>query len=273
MPHAQSTINPARANFFRDLKEDVGPEALKTLDPEKSTSQSLPPAAGSSTTKLESYPCTTQKPTPAVIAGSISATALQVGLGKDIPRWKTGPTKTVNFAVLANGYPKPELAFLAANKLHEAANEWNALNLGVQLKWVYKIEDAAFVLTYAKEVRPGTLAAAFFPNNVDLNVLNVYPAAFEEGTVQYLKNIFLHELGHVLGLRHEFAPERETEDNLKSVQIGPRNPTSVMAYEFPPQIQPSDIESAKAFYEFPGTHLGVMQKTGTLPIVDYDANN
>ncbi|KAJ5438451.1 uncharacterized protein N7458_009449 [Penicillium daleae] len=273
MPHAQSTINPARANFFRDLKGDLGPKALETLDPEKSTSQGLPRVVGSSTTKLERYPCITQKPTPTAIAGSISATALQVGLGKDIPRWRTGPTKTVNFAVLANGYPKPELAFLAAKNLQEAANEWNTLELGVQFKWVYKIEDAAFVLTYAKEVSPGTLAEAFFPNNMDLNVLNVYPAAFEEGTMQYLKNIFLHELGHVLGLRHEFAPEKETGANLESVQIGPRNPTSVMAYEFPPQMQPSDIDSAKAFYQFPGKHLGVMQKTGTLPIMDYDANN
>ncbi|KAJ5973800.1 hypothetical protein N7481_011010 [Penicillium waksmanii] len=271
MIHSEKTINPLRAKFFRDLKDDLGPEALETLDPEESISQSLPPEAGSSTTKLERYPCITQKPTPAAIAGSVGVAALQVGLGNEIPRWKTGPTKTVNFAVLASGYPKPELAFLAANKLHEAANEWNELNLGVQLEWVYKIEDAAFVLTYAKEVSPGTLAEAFFPNNVDLNVLNVYPAAFEEGTVQYLKNIFLHELGHVLGLRHEFAPEKETD--VKSVQIGPRNPTSVMAYEFPPQIQPSDIDSTKTFYQFTGKYFGNMQKTGRLPIVDYDANN
>ena len=273
MSHAQSTINPARANFFQDLKADLGHEVLETLDPKKAKSQSLPTAAGSSATKLDGYPCITQKPTAVAIAGSISPTALQVGLGKEIPRWRTGPTKTVNFAVLATGYPKPEHAFLAANKLNEAANEWNELKLGVQFEWVYKIEDAAFVLAYAKEVSPGTLAEAFFPNNLDLNVLNVYPAAFKEGTVQYLKNIFLHELGHVLGLRHEFAPERETGANLNSVQIGPRNPSSVMAYEFPPQMQPSDIDSTKTFYQFSGTYLGVMEKTGRLPIVDYDANN
>jgi len=273
MSHAKNTINTGRADFFRDLKADLGPEALETLDPKKITSQRLPPAAGPSTSKLERYPCITQKPAPAAVAGTISATALQVGFGNEIPRWKTGPTKTVNFAVLANGYPKPELALLAAKKLLEAANEWNELKLGVQFELVQKIEDAAFVLTYAKEISPGTLAEAFFPNNVDLNTLNVYPAAFQEGTVQYLKNIFLHELGHVLGLRHEFAPERETGANLKSVQIGPRNPTSVMAYEFPPQMQSSDIDSAKAFYEFPGTSLGAMQGTGRLPIVNYDANN
>ncbi|KAJ5294880.1 hypothetical protein N7508_009701 [Penicillium antarcticum] len=255
MPHSQTTINPNRANFFRGLKEDLTPEALETLDPEKSTSQNLPPIGDSSTTKFEKYPCVTQKPTPAAIANTFSATALQVGIGKDIPRWKTGPTKSVNFAVLANGYPKPELALLAANRLKEAANEWNTLELGVKFEWVQNIEDAAFVLTYAKDPIPGVLASAFFPNSVDLNVLNVYADAFEEGTVQYLKNIFLHELGHVLGFRHEFAPEFETGANLKS-------------------MQPLDIESAKIFYQFPGKYLGVKQNDYTpLLIVDYDANN
>jgi hypothetical protein len=46
-----------------------------------------------------------------------------------------------------------------------------------------------------------------------------------------------------------------------------------MAYKFPPQIQPSDIDSTKAFYQFSGKYLGNMQKTGGLPIVDYDADN
>jgi hypothetical protein len=270
MPHSQRTINPARAEFFRNLKQDVGPEALKTLDPHESASWKLP-AASRSRAKLEKYPCVTQKPVPAAIAGVLSPAALQVGTGKEIPRWKTGPTKTVNFATLADGYPKPELAFLAAAKLHEAANEWNALKLGVELKWVYEIEDAAFVLTYAENINPGVLAEAFFPNSADLNVLNVYPGSFEEGAIQYLKNIFLHELGHVLGLRHEFAPEKESD--MKSVQVGPRNPTSVMGYEFPPILQDTDIESAQAFYHFPGKYLGVLQKSGTLPIVDYDADN
>ncbi|KAJ5110379.1 hypothetical protein N7532_000914 [Penicillium argentinense] len=272
MPHSSNTINPARASFIQDLKGAVGLEALKTLDPNATEVHSPPPATGS-TTRLERYPCTTQKPMPATIAGITNVAALQVGYGKVIPRWKTGSTKTVNFAAFENGYPKPELAFLAATKLKEAADEWNALKLGIQLNWVYKIEDAAFVLSYAKNDNPAVLAEAFFPNDLDLNVLNVYPAAFEPGAVQYLKNIFLHELGHVLGFRHEFAPELESDE--QSVQIGPRNPTSVMAYEFPPQLQPSDIENAKTFYQFPGKYIGQAQgepKWG-LMIVDYDANN
>ncbi|KAJ6142661.1 hypothetical protein N7471_002114 [Penicillium samsonianum] len=125
---------------------------------------------------------------PITISGKSSVAALQLGgLGRAISRWKTGSKKTVNFAVFENGYPTQELAFLAANKLKEAADEWNDLELGVQFEWVYKIEDAAFVLSYAESNIPGVLAEAFFPNDLDLNILNVYPDAFKSGTMQCLK--------------------------------------------------------------------------------------
>ena len=41
-------------------------------------------------------------------------------------------------------------------------------------------------------------------------------------------NIFCHEVGHILGLRHEFAAIREATE--PSVQWGPGNPESVMDY-------------------------------------------
>ena len=180
-----------------------------------------------------------------------------------ITRWKTGPTKTINYAAFENGYPEQDIALLAANKLKEAADEWNALELGIRFNWVYKIEDAAFVLSYAKAGISGVLAESFFPNDVDLNVLNVYPSAFKPGTVQYLKNIFLHELGHILGFRHEFAPEAESQ--LEAGEVSPRDPISVMGYGFPPTLQESDVKSAQAFYKFQGRNIGSMD------IVEYDA--
>jgi hypothetical protein len=282
MPHQQTTIDPTRVNFYHELNGAVGAEALKTLDPvsvDASQLKNLKPTPSTSASVPTRYTCSTQKPLPTTFQGSAHTAALQVGDGKIIPRWKTGPNKTVNFAAFANGYPKPELALIAAQALKEAADEWNTLKLGVQFKWVAKIEDAAFALSFAGK-QDGVLAEAFFPNYADLNTLNVYDAAFQPETMQYLKNTFLHELGHVLGLRHEFAPEREdTGDDNYTVQIGPRNPLSVMGYEFPPQIQPSDVENVKAFYKFPGTSLGwkeahtKKQAKSLLRIVDYDANN
>ncbi|KAA8644259.1 hypothetical protein EYZ11_011777 [Aspergillus tanneri] len=282
MPHQQDTIDPARANFFHELKEAVGTDALQTIDPKSFKASQLKnqqPRVSASDTGPAKYSCSTQKPMPVNFGGSTNVAALQVGFGKIIPRWKTGPNKTVNFAAFESGYPDPSFALVAANALKEAADEWNGLELGVQFKWVAKIEDAAFVLSFANSENDGVLAQAFFPNEVDLNVLNVYKAAFQPGTVQYLKNIFLHELGHVLGFRHEFAPELEDTTNNYTVQIGPRDPLSVMGYEFPPQIQHSDIESAKAFYQFPGTGLGFKEgrarnpPKNVLQIKDYNANN
>ncbi|PKX89303.1 uncharacterized protein P174DRAFT_464442 [Aspergillus novofumigatus IBT 16806] len=250
----RTTIDPSRASFFQALKGAVGAEALKTLGPNGVDAlklENLQPTPSSPTTPTK-YTRSTQKPMAAAFKDSAHKATLQVGLGKVIPRWKTGPSKTVNLAVFKHGYPKPEWAFLAAAAWNQAAEDWIALDLSVQLKWVSDLEDAVVVLSFAGN-QGGVLADASFPNEVDLSVLNVYNGTFRPGTIPYLKNIFLHELGH-------FAQEMEDETDVYTVQIGPRNPLS-----FPPQMQPSDVENAKAFYKFSGTSLGWKEaRTGRL---------
>ncbi|KAL3444580.1 hypothetical protein BJX65DRAFT_310768 [Aspergillus insuetus] len=253
MPHAQRTIKLSRVNLIQSLKENVGPEALKTLNPERAASKRLEPEVGSSISS----------------SASKSESATRSRAGK-----RTRSSTLLPWS--RDTRSRRWLALLTANKLNEAAENWNALNLGVKFAWVEKIENAAFLLSFAKQRSPGTLAEAFFPNDVDLNSLIVYPAAFQPGYVQYLKNIFLHELGHVLGLRHKFAPELEKGVGLDSVQVGPRNPTSVMGYEFPPLLQTSNVDNTKVFYRFPGKNLGVRQNLPVewgLRIVDFEANN
>ncbi len=88
----------------------------------------------------------------------------------------------------------------------------------------------------------------------------VYPAAFSPDYIGIMPNVFAHELGHVLGLRHEFAqydPEQASkrppvEDSLggaESILVGARNPNSVMAYVFPPVIQRSDVTDCCSAYD------------------------
>lgn len=64
-------------------------------------------------------------------------------------------------------------------------------------------------------------------------------------------NTFLHELGHVLGLRHEHAMWRNVFFEGGAVTIGEANARSVMAYDpdGPPMIRSSDKEGVKKFYE------------------------
>lgn len=68
----------------------------------------------------------------------------------------------------------------------------------------------------------GVLASAYPPNDAPLNSVFVYQRAFQPDYKGVMKNVFLHELGHVLGLRHEFALEKETQ--LPAAQWGTKNP-------------------------------------------------
>lgn len=88
------------------------------------------------------------------------------------------------------------------------------------------------------------IAEAFFPNGNDLNYINVYQEGIGGTWFPQLKSVFLHELGHVLGLRHEFAMDPGPMHEGGSVQFGPRDPYSVMNYRSePPRITTNDIVS------------------------------
>jgi hypothetical protein len=108
------------------------------------------------------------------------------------------------------------------------------------------------------------LASAYFPNRKGLNFVFVYSLAFQPDFRNGLWKIFTHELGHVLGLRHEFAMDPERFEG-NAVQIGKANPLSVMNYrEELPELQQSDIDTTQQFYALPvGTRLS------TTPIVNY----
>ena len=208
------------------------------------------------------YSCVTQAQTSDRPTSS-EPTSIILGLYGVIPRWKK--QTTVNFAVYAGGWPSSNHANFAAYRLNEAAVTWNSLNLGVTFKWVGTLEDACFVLGYGGD-GGDTLARAFFPNSEDLNNMYVYQRAFQAGNINYLYNFFLHELGHVLGLRHEFAPETG-EGAGPLVVWGMRNPASVMSYTFPPQLQPSDRIDTKSFYAHTDSHIQ------NVPIQDHYPNN
>ena len=178
-----------------------------------------------------------------------------------IPRWRKN--SVVKWAVKSKGWPTPKHGIIAANRLKEAAAEWNNYNIGVTFEWVDDIEEACFVLQYSG-VLDRVYASAFFPNDALLNAVNVYSLAFENTQVGILKNVFLHELGHVLGLRHEFALDIGPRFEGGAVPFLDSNPNSVMAGVFPPMIQDSDVKSTKAFYNWPAT-----KKIGVYDISDY----
>ncbi|KAK5081127.1 hypothetical protein LTR70_009143 [Exophiala xenobiotica] len=232
---------------------DKAPATLTEADLKKDLPEKAPDASSSGEA---AYTCVTEIAPP-----SSSPAAIM------IPRWKYN--SVINFATYADGYPAPGDAIYAANCLIEAAKLWSSSNIGVKFNWVPKIDDAAFVLAYGGP-KSTVLASAFFPSNSPLDVMYVYQYGFDK-TEQIskrgkftnygiMKNVFLHELGHVLGLRHEFAMEPGDRFEGGAYRIGSANIESVMSYVFPPELQESDIQDARYFYKHP-------------PIVDYSPDN
>jgi hypothetical protein len=106
------------------------------------------------------------------------------------------------------------------------------------------------------------IARSFFPNAKDFNFLFVYSLAFEPHWKQKLWKSFLHESGHVLGLRHESAREDGEKD---IVVFGPENPDSVMCTGGKLSgLTAVDVEWTKKFYALPAGY-----KIGETPIEDF----
>ena len=84
-------------------------------------------------------------------------------------------------------------------------------------------------------------------------------------------NVFTHELGHVLGLRHEFAMDAYSAMYEGGAErLGPRDPMSVMNYRRePPEMQQSDIDSTKAFYALKPDQNGKAPYVGSTAVTDY----
>ncbi|KAK4450431.1 hypothetical protein QBC34DRAFT_460837 [Podospora aff. communis PSN243] len=200
--------------------------------------------------------------------------AIMVGLNKECPRWVPG--SVIKWVALKEGFKTDADAAYAANQLHLACEKWNELNIGVTFEWVTKLQDASFALCHGGD-NGSVLASAFFPNGNDLNMMLVYNAAFSMKLwSDNMWKVFTHELGHVLGLRHEFAldinPETGAEfEAFGAVRLGPRNPLSVMAYRgTPPEFQEDDVKSTRAFYALNYNDKRNPPMVGLMEVMDYE---
>ncbi|KAI1805159.1 Metalloprotease [Daldinia bambusicola] len=215
------------------------------------------------------YRCSTQKNRlPALWQPPLSedpsdSDSIVVGMSSIVPRWDVpGSNTTLEFFVRADSFPSADDVSYATQMFQQAADDWNALGLGVSISQAADEMKANFDLVYRVNGRAdqGLYAVAFFPHerHSDVVVTDFALSAKERGT---LKNVFLHEIGHILGLRHEFALDKEGEGAVRFME---ENPVSVMSYTSPPIMQESDRVGVKEFYKL---ERGL--KIGGSPIVDF----
>lgn len=105
-----------------------------------------------------------------------------------------------------------------------------------------------------------TLARAFFPD-AGRHQLYIYPTMFEQSEKEQVDTL-AHEIGHVFGLRHYFAPEQETQ--WPSVIFGEHNPFSIMNYGNNSELTAADRRDLKLLYD--GVWSGQIKEVNGTPV-------
>lgn len=168
---------------------------------------------------------------------------VRVGWKGYATRWKKG--SMLKYTVCTETFESSRWAALVADEVAKATAMWK--DIGVLFKRVKRDEKATFAIKYCFEpdnCRPDVYARAFFPKT-SRGELVVYQLALEPSNVDFLANILAHELGHILGLSHEFTDQT-------SILWGKKNDRSVMNYFSDLnqlQVGQQDREELASYYE------------------------
>lgn len=184
-----------------------------------------------------------------------------VGFGNECPRYTPG--SVIKYISYFQGWPGGQ-GQLISNTMWAAASEWNSKNIGVTFQWTVNRAEATFEVVYGGP-NPPYVASAFFPNARRGNQLLVYEASFTPQGLSRMQNSFQHELGHVMGLLHEFA-DTETPG---AVLVGARNDLSIMSYAANRSIQSTDIKWTRYFYAL-RNGVTVSDRHNSFPVHNYN---
>jgi hypothetical protein len=160
--------------------------------------------------------------------------------GGNLVRWEEG--RTLTYCVLRSKFANESNYRLIVANLRQAANDWEAI-CGVRFEHREDLDRSRRILPKGalfsvREVNTGgaLIAAAFFPNDpVERRRLIIDPSYYDPKLRFNKVGVLRHELGHVLGFRHEHIrsgapPECPPEDTSKTFEFTRYDPRSVMHY-------------------------------------------
>jgi len=148
----------------------------------------------------------------------------------------------LTYCVLSHTFPKVEWYQQAVYNMEQATADWEG-TCGVEFEYRREVDESdelrpPEVLFPVRFIDAGGqfIAAAFFPNDpLSRRRLLIDPSAFSETLRFNPVGVLRHELGHVLGFRHEHIRESAPpicpdEDPTGTLDLTAYDPQSVMHY-------------------------------------------
>jgi hypothetical protein len=174
------------------------------------------------------------------IIAAPSGELLGITVRGKIVRWKPG--LILSYCVLRQSFPQPGSYQMVRDNMLQATQHWEK-TCGVQFAHKADLDGSpnltpADVLFTVRGIDAGGefIAAAFFPNDpINRRKVLIDPSYFDQNLLFDKVGVLRHELGHVLGFRHEhirtFAPPAcPNEDLWGTIDLTEYDPQSVMHY-------------------------------------------
>ena len=163
--------------------------------------------------------------------------------------WKSGK-QTLRYAVVKSTFPDPESYQAVVDDMKNAGGDWVGACAGCAVAFEYRpqfdalgtwdefqaladTDDLRFIVVFNPDAS-GPIASAFFPTDTwQERLVSIFPKYFTLAPGGYTgRGVLRHELGHVLGYRHEHTRNIAgcVFEDANWAPVTPYDPHSVMHY-------------------------------------------